>query len=180
MTFQFNSQSLGMCRSLLFMIFLCIIVIILLGNGAIMGGAVQPPPPSTFMNATDPNDFSSIFAAAAAAAGINDSPLEFNNSLGKGKQSALAAARSSATGDDRDDASQSPLSDKREQRRRERGRERRNEAVGDKARDDSDSSLSNNANNPDGNVLPLPNGANLGGPPNMWGGMMGKYTCLIL
>lgn len=62
---------------------------------------------------------------------------------------------------EKDDSSQSP-SDKRDRRRNDK-RDRRDT---EKARDDSDSNLSNSQD-----ILPLQNGPTI--PPNMWGGMMG-------
>ncbi|KAK4872811.1 hypothetical protein RN001_014840 [Aquatica leii] len=121
MAFQFSNQTIG--------------------TNSIMSGG-----PATFLNSTDPNEFTLI--------GLNDSPLEFNVSKNKS---------TSRCSDDKDDSSQSP-SDKRERRSRSDRRERDRRDT-DKAKDDSDSNLSNSQD-----VVALQNGPSLG--PNMWSGMM--------
>lgn len=115
----------------------------------------MPGGPTTFVTCSDQNDFS-LF-------GMNDCPLEFN--MNKSNKSSGGGSRS--TIDDKDDSSSqsSPNTDKRDtSSRRRRERDRRDT---EKSRDDSDSNMSNNAQD----VIPIQNGSGLG--PNMWGGMMG-------
>lgn len=91
-------------------------------------------------------------------AAMNDSPLDFNKSK-----------HSSRCADDRDESSQSPPE------RRSRGSSRNARDRRDTERShDSDSNMSSSQD-----ILPIQSGPGLT-TPNVWGGMMGKYSYLFI